>query len=122
MKELILSFTFVVENGLESEDTDETKLDDNKNEIDDDLHSSDLCSSSCSDIENQKDDGFHDISGCEIEAVGETEAQKQHTKSDTEATIKNIINHEKFIHGNNLQYFTVFYMLGNSFTSGLRIM
>ena len=100
--ELILSFTFAVENGLESEDTDETKLDDNKNEIDDDLHSSDLCSSSCSDIENPKDDGFHDISGCEIEALGETEAQKQHTKSDKETTIKNIVTHEKLIHGNIL--------------------
>ena len=96
---------FAVENGLEGEDSEETKLDDDKNELDDDIHSPDLCSSSCSDIENHRDDSFHgnkeahDISGCEVEAMGEAETERQHTKPDVDKATRNVLNQEKLQHG-----------------------
>ena len=90
----------------------ETRLDGNKNEINDDLHSSDICTSSCSDVENQKDDGFHgnkqshDISGCEIEAIKESEARKQRAKFEADLLAKKTESQEKLNHGNFLSDFS----------------
>ena len=100
-----------MENGLEGEESEETRLDDDKNELNDSIHSSDLCSSSCSDIENHKDDSFHDnrevhdISGCEIDdGIGEAETPKIHAKCDTDTATRSILIQENLKHGNSLIY------------------
>ena len=94
-----------VDNGLDSKDSLESRLDGNKNEIDDDVHSSDICTSSCIDIENQKDDSFHDdkqshdISGCEVEAIKESEARKQRAMFEADLLTKKLEGQAKLNHG-----------------------